>query len=230
VFRRLIRVSVAAVGVGLVVTGCAVTPLKMGAAAIVSNDRITVATLDTEVTNLNAAAGQYPGVVTLTQQEMVQQTLTWLIRFQINEELARRNGITITTAQAQAALAAAYAQAEASAESEGLSNVSLNEIMAASGIPPNLSGELGRYEAIENAYAKSVNGGKLPTTSAEASTVDAKLSQAQCVAAKALSIQVSPQFGRLDYSDYSIVSAPATVWRPAGKAAAASIQGLAPAC
>jgi soluble lytic murein transglycosylase-like protein len=230
VLRRLITAGVAAAGVGLAVTGCAVTPLKMGAAAIVDSDRITVATLDTQVANLRQAAAQYPGVVTLTPQQMTQQTLTWLVRFQINEELARQDGITVTPAQAQAALAAAYAQARSSAESAGIANPSLAEIMAANGIPPDLSAELGRYEAIDNAYARSVNGGKLPASSSAASAVDQKLSHAQCLAAKSLSIQVSPQFGRMDYSTYGIVSAPATVWRPAGPAKAASMQGLTPAC
>ena len=62
--RRLIKASAVVIGVGLVVTGCAVTPVKMGSAAIVGNQRISVATLDTEVTNLSQAAKQYPGVVT----------------------------------------------------------------------------------------------------------------------------------------------------------------------
>jgi len=36
-----------------------VLPVKMGAAAVVGNQRITMATLDTEVTNLSQAAKQY---------------------------------------------------------------------------------------------------------------------------------------------------------------------------
>ena len=64
VFRRLIAVSAAVLGVGLVATGC--SAVKMGAAAIVGNQRITVATLDTEVTNLSQNVQQYhnPGSLT----------------------------------------------------------------------------------------------------------------------------------------------------------------------
>ena len=51
VLRRLIKVSALVLGAGLVVTGCG--PVKMGAAAIVGDQRITVATLDNEVTNLS---------------------------------------------------------------------------------------------------------------------------------------------------------------------------------
>jgi hypothetical protein len=50
------------------------------------------------------------------------------------------------------------------------------------------------------------------------------------VAAKSLNISVNPQFGRLDYSGFTIVAAPATVTRAEGPAKAASTAGLTPAC
>src|ERR1700689_2307406 len=90
--RRLNAVSAAVLGVGLVVTAC--SPVKMGAAAIVGNDRITLATLDTEVTNLSQTAKLYPGTVQLSAAQEAQDTLSWLVRFQINEQLARSEDIT----------------------------------------------------------------------------------------------------------------------------------------
>ena len=48
--------------------------------------------------------------------------------------------------------------------------------------------------------------------------------------AEALDIQVSPQFGRLDYTQYTVVAAPITVSRAAGPAPTASPSGQAPAC
>ncbi len=121
--RRLIKASAIVIGVGLVVTGCAVTPVKMGSAAIVGNERISIATLDTEVTNLSQAAKKYPGVVSLTATQQTQATLTWLIRYQINEEMARQAGITVSPAQAQEALNQAVASAESAAKQQGLTNV-----------------------------------------------------------------------------------------------------------
>jgi hypothetical protein len=223
-------VSAAVIGVGLVVAGCAVTPLKMGAAAIVGNQRITVATLDTEVTNLKQAAKQYPSVVQLNATQLTQDTLTWLVRYQINEELARQAGITISTAQAQTALAQVYASAKADAESEGLTNVTLNLIMAASGIPPNTSAELARYEAIETQYVKKVSGGKVPTSSSAQTAASSKFSHAQCLAAKALNIAINPQFGQMNYTQYAVVSAASPVTRSQGPAPTASPSGLTPAC
>ncbi|HEX2821942.1 MAG TPA: hypothetical protein VHO07_17475 [Streptosporangiaceae bacterium] len=227
-FRRLIAASAAVLGVGLAATGC--SPVKMGAAAIVGNQRITIATLDTEVTNLSQTAKLYPGTVQLSATQETQETLSWLVRFRINEELARADGITVSTAQAQTALAEIYAESKSEAESEGLTDVTLNLILAANGIPPNLSAELGRYQAIETQFVEQANGGKIPTATSAQTATTAKLERAQCVAAKTLNIEINPQFGRLNYSQYQVVSAPSTVSRAEGKASAASTSGLTPAC
>jgi len=229
VLRRLIKASAIVIGVGLV-TGCAVTPVKMGSAAIVGNQRISIATLGTEVTNLNQAAEQYPGEVNLNQTQATQATLTWLIRYQVQEELARQAGITVSPAQGLAALNKAVADAEASAEQQGLTNVTQELILAASGVPPNTHMELGRYEAITNMYLALVNGGQAPTTSSAQTAAGNKLTQAECQAVKALNIQVNPQFGQLDYASYQVVSAPNPVARPAGPTTSASPVATAPAC
>jgi hypothetical protein len=221
-------VSVAVLGLGLAVSACG--RVEMGAAAIVGNQRITIANLDTEVTNLSQSAKQYPGVVNLTATQETQEALSWLVRFQINEELARQDGITISTAQGQAGLNELYSAAKSEAESEGLTKVTLNLIMAANGIPPNMYAELGRYQAIETQFVENANGGTIPTSSAAQTAVTTKFQHAQCVAAKALNILINPQFGRMNYSTYLVVSSPVTVSRPAGPAVAPSLSGLAPAC
>ena len=228
--RRLIKASAIVIGVGLVVTGCAVTPVKMGSAAIVGNERISIATLDTEVTNLSQAAKKYPGVVNLTATQQTQATLTWLIRYQIYEELARQQGITISPAQAQEALNQAVASAESAAKQQGLTNVTQELILAASGIPPSTSTQLGRYEAIANEYLRIANGGTAPTSSSAQTAAGNKLNKAGCQAAKALDIAVNPQFGQLDYSQLQVVSVPNPVARSAGPTASASPVATAPAC
>ena len=225
---RLIKVSAVALGAGLVVTGC--SPVKMGAAAIVGNQRITIATLDTQVTNLRQAANRYPGTVQLSQAQQTQETLTWLVRFQINEELARQAGLTVSTAQAEQALAQIYAAAKANAEAQGLSNVTLDLILAANGIPPDMSAEVGRYQAINEEFVRQANGGTLPATTSAQSAATAKLQRAQCVAAKSLQIEINPQYGQMDYAQYQVIPAPGTVFRSGGPAKAASSAGLTPAC
>jgi hypothetical protein len=230
VLRRLVTAAAMVSGVGLVMTGCAVTPLKMGSAAIVGSQRISVATLGSQASNLSQAASKYPGVISLTPTQETQATLTWLIRYQINDEVARQAGITVTTAQAAAALASAYQSAAATAEQQGVTNVSLGLILAGSGVPPDTSAQLGRYEAIANQYVKMANGGRAPVSSSAQTAAEAKLSTAECQAAKALDIAVNPQYGQLDYSEYSVVSVPNPVARAAGPTASASPVTTAPAC
>ena len=229
VLRRLVELSAVALGAGLVLTAC--SPVQVGSAAIVGNQRITIATLDTEVTNLSQTVKLYPATVPLSQVEQTQQTLTWLIRFQINDELARQAGITVSSAQAQQALDDIYAQAKSNAQAQGISNVTLDLILAANGIPPNLSQEVGRYQAINNEFVKQANGGTEPAPSTPAAnTATAQLTKARCQAAKALTIQVNPQFGQLNYNQLAIVTAPSAVFRTAGPAPTASPSGLTPAC
>jgi len=221
-------VSVAVIGLGLAVTACG--RVEMGAAAIYGNQRITIANLDTEVTNLNQAAKQYPGIVNLTATQETQETLTWLIRFQINEEIARQAGITISTAQEEAGLALLYNAAKSEAEAQGLTNVTLNLILAANGIPPNMYMELGRYQAIQTQFIENTNGGTIPTSSSAQAASTKQFQHAQCLAAKDLNILVNPQFGRMDYVTYLVAPTPVSVSRPEGPATAPSLSGLAPAC
>jgi outer membrane murein-binding lipoprotein Lpp len=229
VLRRLVQVSAVAVGAGLLLAGCG-SPVKFGSAAVMSTQRITIATLNTEVTNLNETVKQYPGVISLNQKQQTQETLGWLVKFQITDELAQQAGITVSAAQSQQALDEIYSTAKSEAQQAGVQNVTLPLILAANGIPPNQSAELGRYQAIQTQFAQQANGGTLPSTTAQQTAATNKLNQAQCQAAKSLKIEINPQYGRLDYSSYEIVAAPATVFRTSGPVKASSTAGAAPAC
>ena len=226
--RRLVKMSGVVLGAGLLVTGC--SPVKFGAAAITGNQRITIATLTTEVTNLSRTVKQYPGTIQMSSAQETQETLTWLVRFQINEELARQAGITVTPAQAQKALDQIYATAKANAEAQGLSNVTLDLILAANGIPPNLSAEVGRYQAIQDQFILQAHGGTMPTTTAGQTAVTAKLQHAQCLAAKSLAIKINPQFGQFNYTQYQVVPAPNPVAASPGPTKATPSSGQTPAC
>jgi hypothetical protein len=228
VLSRLIKVSALVLGAGLVIAGC--SPVKIGSAAIVGDQRITVATLDTEVTNLSDYLKVHPSPVPLTPVQQTQQTLTWLIRFQINEELAKQEGITVSAAQAEQAWDEIFKQAEASAKAQGITNVTPSLILAANGIPPNLKDEVARYQSIDDQFAVKANGGTPPATQDAANAANDQLNKARCTAAKGLNIQVNPQYGRLDYTQYAIVASEPTVTRSAGPAPTATPSGLAPAC
>jgi hypothetical protein len=226
--RRTRLAALGAVGLGACAVLAACSPVKMGAAAIAGNQRITVASLDTQVSNLQTAAAPYGSQVQLTSAQMPAAVLSWLIRFAIEDQVTASAGISVTQAQVQQGVASINSQAASAAEQDGFS--SAQAVLLSTGISPQMMTALGQYQAQEIAYAEKVNGGKLPTTTAQDNTVTAALTKAQCTAAKSLNIQVNPQFGRMDYSQYAVVPAPNTLSQPAGTPSPASTTGLAPAC
>jgi len=224
--RRAVVLGAAGVGVCALLAAC--SPVKMGAAAIVGSQRITTSALDTQVADLQASAVPYAGKVQLTAAEMPVAVLSWLVRFSIMDQLAASAGVSVSQAQVQAGVASIDSQAASAASQEGYASGA--EVLVGAGISPQMLASVGRYQADEVAYAEKVNGGRLPSTTAENNTVTAALDKAQCQAAKSLDIQVSPQFGRMDYSQYAVVATANTLSQPEGVPSPASTTGLTPAC
>jgi peptidyl-prolyl cis-trans isomerase SurA len=226
--RRVAALGVAGLGACAVLAACA--PVQVGSAAIVGDQRITVSSLDTQVSNLQGALKQYGSAIpssapVLESSNQPSTVLSWLIRFAVMDQVAATNGISVTQAQSQAALSSL----NATAQQNGLSSTS--QLLVANGVPPQLFQQVGRWSAQETAYGLKVNGGKQPTSQAEADKVNNAVNTAQCSAAKSLSIQVSPQFGRFDYATatFGVVPAENVLSRPAGTPAPASTEGLTPA-
>jgi len=187
-------------------------PVRMGQAAITGDQGISTATLTNEVNNLKAAYQASNGSVQLQfpMSQAPQQVLAWLVRFRIRDEMAVRNGITVTPAEAQAARADLAAQARRN-------NVTLKNLAVANGLPPDLLPELGRWQAIESALVRKLDGGRLPTSQSGLSALSQKLGTFECRAAKSLTIQVNPQFGRMDYTPpVSIIPAATKLSAPPG--------------
>jgi hypothetical protein len=223
-----VKAAVAAAAVGGVIAGCA--PVQMGAAAIVGNDRISTAQLDSEVSVLAKAAKPYAGAIQLTAAQMPKQVLSWLIRFQVRENLAKSDGLTVTNGQTQQALADIYAQAAQQAAQAGVTNVSLTELAVANGLPPDLLSQLGRYQAIEIAYVEQRNGGKLPTSTTAVTAATQQFNHAECLTYKAAPVHVNPQYGTMNYSQNSVVAAPNTLSRAEGAASGSPASGQSPSC
>jgi hypothetical protein len=229
VFGRWTRLAaLGAVGLGACAVLAACSPAKIGSAAVVGNQRITLSSLDTQVSDLQTAAAPYGSQVQLPSAQMPAAVLSWLIRFAIEDQVTASAGISVTQAQVQQGVQSINQQAASAAEQNGFS--SAQAVLLSAGVSPQMLPAVGRYQAQEIAFAEKANGGTLPTTTAQNNTVTAALTKAQCTAAKSLNIQVSPQFGRLDYSQYAVVPAPDTLSRPAGTPSPASTTGLTPAC
>ena len=186
----------------------------MGSAAVLGDQRITVSSLDTQVANFNTAAAPYGSQVQLTSTEVPAAVLSWLIRFQIEDQVAASAWISVTQAQVQQGIASVNSQAQQAAAQNGLN--SAQSVFLNAGISPQMvpsaSTRLRSSPSPSRRTAASCS-----TTTAENNTVTAALTKAQCTAAKSLNIQVNPQFGRLDYTQYTVVPAPDTLSRPAGR-------------
>jgi hypothetical protein len=213
-----------AAGLGACAVLAACSPVQLGAAAIVGNQRITVSTVDTQASNLQASVNQYNSTLQQINAELQQQeeelpvyatplsrlVLNWQISFAIIDQMAATDSISVTQAQGQAALSSAAKE----------NSVSTNVYLTAIGIPLQLSQQAGQYLAEETALEAKYG-----------SNNTAALTKAQCTAAKTLNIQVSPQYGRFDYasSTMGLVAANDTLSRPAGTPSPANTEGLTPA-
>ena len=201
--------ALAAVALGgcLALTACGT--MQLGAAAIVGNQRITTSTLSTQVSGLNDYLGTHTVRLAYPASQAPQQVLGWLIRFRVRDQLASMQHITVTNRDVQLAIAAIAAQ-----ERQSGSSVPLTSLAAANGLPPTLiNPELGRYEAIQTAMITKL-GGTGASSAADQQRIGNEFNRAQCLAAKSLHIKVSPQFGRLDYSQLSLVAAADTLSAP----------------
>ncbi|HWG00233.1 MAG TPA: SurA N-terminal domain-containing protein [Trebonia sp.] len=219
--------AVAAAGACVMLSAC--SSVQMGAAAIVGNQRITQSALDTQVSNLKQAASGSQGQVQLTAAQMPQAVLGWLIKFSIEDRAAAAAGISVSQSQIQQGTADIEQQAGQYASQQG-GGGSAQAILLSSGISPQMLPDLGKYQAQELALAARANGGKLPTTTAQDNAVTAALTKSSCQAAKSLNIKVNPQFGRLDYTQFSVVPTSDTLSRTPGKPSPAPTSGRTPAC
>ena len=150
--RRTRLAALGAVGLGACAVLAACSPVKMGSAAVVGDQRITVSSLDTQVTNFNAAAAPYGSQVQLTSTEVPAAVLSWLIRFEIEDQVAASAGISVTEAQVQQGIASVNSQAQQAAAQNGLG--SAQSVFLNAGISPQMVPALGRYQAQEIAFAE----------------------------------------------------------------------------
>jgi hypothetical protein len=223
-----VKAAVAAAAFGGLIAGCA--PVQMGAAATVGNDSISTSQLNAEVANLTKAAKPYSSTVHLTAAQKPKDVLGWLIRFNVRDKLAARENINITSSQRDQALENIYQQAAQQAQQQGVSNVTLTELAVANGLPPNLLDELGNYQAVEIAYAERANGGKLPTATASVNAITKQFTTAECHVYQTDPVKVSPQFGRFNFTQSSVVAAPDTLSAAGGAAPKTSTAGSSPSC
>jgi hypothetical protein len=222
----LVPPALAAAVAAVLLAGCGT--VQMGAAAIVGNQRISSSALAAQVSQLKSAyqAGRGQVPLQFPPGQAPQAVLTWLIRFRIRDALAARQGITVTPGQQERALAALAAQIRSNG-----STASLPQLAVANGIPPDLLGDLGRYQAVQTMLLNRLDGGRLPRAPSAQRALQNRFVRAECLAAKSLSIKINPQYGRFSYNGFQVVTAPPTLSAPETPSAPpASRPVLTPPC
>ena len=99
VLRTPITLTAAALAGVLMLSACG--SVKLGAAAVSDDQRISSATVANEVSNLNQAYQADKAKIQLqfAKSQMPQEVLSWLLRFQVREQMAQRYGVTVTQGQ-----------------------------------------------------------------------------------------------------------------------------------
>jgi hypothetical protein len=231
--KSRLAAAVAVAGACALLAAC--SPVKVGAAAIVGNDRITTSSLNDEVSNLQQAVAQYHLQSALPASDYPVAVLTWLVRFKIQDQAAQNAGITVTPGEISTALNQLDSQERAAAQQQSQNYPGLDPLLVANGVPPNLDNDFGQWQAQQAAFLAKANGGKAPATQAEETAAIGKLNTAQCQVVKSVGVQVNPQYGQLNYQVSSgqgvwgVTTSVATLSR-AGGAATATTAPASAAC
>jgi SurA N-terminal domain len=229
--KSRLAAGVAVAGACALLAAC--SPVKTGAAAIVGNDRITSSSLDSHVSNLQQTIAQYGGSQ-IAADQYPQHVLGWLVAFEIRDELTKTNGITVSQGDIDSEISQLNASAQASVEQSGQSYPGLTVLLAQYyGLPPSLENAFGQWEAQELAFIEQKNGGKIPTASSAQQQAVNQFGTAECRAAKALNIQVNPQYGQLSFDKtrgfYTVIAGSDTLSAASGKKPVTTTPYL-PAC
>jgi hypothetical protein len=216
-WTRTVTCAAAACAALIPLASCGSGPVQMGAAAIVGKERISTATLSSNVAGLNKAYKANPQVASQLQykpSQMPQLVLTWLVRFQILDNVAQRKGIQVSPGDSQRGVAAA---SQIFQQQTG-QQISANELALANAVPPNELSSFGRFEAILSKLTQQYTGGKQPSSQqeqqAESQLVNQKLTADIGTTTKSLNIKINPRYGQLNTSQLTIGPAPNKLSRP----------------
>lgn len=207
VFRTTLCVLAATVAVTVALTACG-GPVRMGAAATVDDRRITTSQLDSTVEQWQREFARNPRAGLLQQQAQQQNqripfdpdspkrsALRQLIDYEIWDEVARQQGVTVTQGEIDRFLAGLGGSANVDA------------IVLAGDVPISHTNDLVRVELIRRALLQ--RNGVQPDAQGQVDQAtlqraDQQVQAAYAAAAKQLKIDVNPRFGRFDVQNVTL--------------------------
>lgn len=204
--RKVFGLIPLAVAVALA-AGCSQSPMKMGAAAVVADERITTAEVQDAVRSFREAQRRSqlaPSQLQLPDpQSLPRSELMLLLRFRIADEAARSEGITVSDADVD----------EFIASQGSLEDLELQALVG--GIPPSLL-----RDAVRDALIRQELAARVAPQGADPRQ-EAQLVHEHLVSyARDLGITVSPRYGQFDYESMTVAPAAGTeLSRPESPAA-----------
>jgi hypothetical protein len=201
VFRKSLKAALCVLAAGTALAACG--PVKTGAAAVIGNDRITVAKLDSAVTQWGKELPKHPQAQEIVAQSQGQQqsgqqipfdpsspqrsALYQLIEIRVWNELAREQHVSVAPGQVDAFVAAKGGQA------------GLDAYVLAQGLPTSYAGDFARTLVVQQAMLQRY--GLSPGQSADPQKqqqVIQRLLGDYANAKRHLGISVNPRFGTFD--------------------------------
>ncbi|WP_103562005.1 SurA N-terminal domain-containing protein [Actinomadura rubteroloni] len=189
---RFVKSAGAVVLAAGTLAGCGGSPVQAGSAAIVGDQRITIASLDRDVRDWqrqfrdNAVANALKEQSGGSADDAVRQALGTLVRIRVADQTARRAGVAVTEGRTDAVVAGFDRQSGGAAA-----------ITLANGLPVRYIRDVARFFAIRDALAARL----LPprVTSAQ-QVMDARQRAEGAISAVAagMTIKINPRYGSFD--------------------------------
>ena len=209
-FGKSVKVAVAVLAGGAALTACG--PVKMGAAAIVGNDRITIAKLDAAVTAWGKELPKYPAAQQIVQRSQSQSqgqgqgqqipfdpaspqrsALYQLVDMRVWDEVARANHVNVGPGRVDAFIAS----------NGGARTLDANVL--AQGLPRSYGPNYARSVLVRQAMLQryGVASGQPADPQKQQQAVQQILAN-YVRAGRSLNIKISPRFGSFDYQTMTL--------------------------
>lgn len=196
------RTAQAAAGLSLAVllAACANTPAHQGAAAVVGDERISVATVEAKVAAVRDASAARPGAARAEQAGLARRTVAELVLDRVLAKALTDRGLTVSATE--------VAQArEADAKLLGGPDQLAAELLGKQGVPA---------AGIDDFYRQQLGLQKLATADGQdprSAGGDEAIRKALVTAGTALRIEVNPRYGHWDPAQIGLTDT-ADDWLP----------------
>jgi hypothetical protein len=195
-----VKAAAAVVAAG-VLAGCGGGPVRAGAAALVGDDRITVAALDRAVRDwqrefrADAVANQMRADPRDPDQQVAAETLSEsdmrgaldvMVKFRVADEVARRGGIRVSEGQVDQTVAALDRQGGA------------RSVTLANGLPARYTRDLARYLTVQDQLATRLGADPANPQNPRNQQAVRGVVDAFVRTAGGMEIKINPRFGSFD--------------------------------